>query len=160
MAGGVAQLAVQWVALARLGLTPRFSLRVREAWADATVQRILADGAGHAGRVRGPDLAADQHQYRDLADARQRNLAVLADRLMEFPTALLGVSTVLLPSLSAANARDDHAGYSALLDWGLRLAAAGLPAAVGMALLSDGLVATLFHYGAFAAQDGRRRAWP
>ena len=41
MAGGVAQLAVQWVALARLGLTPRFSLRVREAWADATVQRIL-----------------------------------------------------------------------------------------------------------------------
>jgi len=28
-----------------------------------------------------------------------------------------------------------------------------LPAAVGMALLSDGLVATLFHYGAFDAQD-------
>ena len=79
-----------------------------------------------------------------------------ADRLMEFPTALLGValSTVLLPSLSAANARDDHASYSALLDWGLRLMLLlGLPAAVGMALLSDGLVATLFHYGAFAAQD-------
>jgi len=29
----------------------------------------------------------------------------------------------------------------------------GLPAAVGMAMLSDGLVATLFHYGAFSAQD-------
>ncbi|MFP3759285.1 lipid II flippase MurJ, partial [Cupriavidus sp. SIMBA_020] len=70
--------------------------------------------------------------------------------------ALLGVAlgTVLLPSLSAAHARDDHGGYSALLDWGLRLVLLfGLPAAVGMALLSDGLVATLFHYGAFSAQD-------
>ena len=64
---------------------------------------------------------------------------------------------MLLPSLSAANARDDHAGYSALLDWGLRLVLLlGLPAAVGMALLSDGLVATLFHYGAFAAGRGAR----
>src|SRR3546814_12339909 len=40
-----------------------------------------------------------------------------ADRLMEFPTALLGVAlgTVLLPSLSAAHARQDHAGYTTLL---------------------------------------------
>src|SRR3546814_7226332 len=79
-----------------------------------------------------------------------------ADRLMEFPTALLGVAlgTVLLPSLSAAHARQDHAGYSTLLDWGLRLVLLlGLPAALGMALLSDGLVATLFNYGAFSGQD-------
>src|SRR3546814_7207166 len=75
---------------------------------------------------------------------------------MEFPTALLGVAlgTVLLPSLSAAHARQDHTGYSALLDWGLRLVLLlGLPAALGMALLSDGLVATLFNYGAFSGQD-------
>lgn len=79
-----------------------------------------------------------------------------ADRLMEFPTALLGVAlgTVLLPSLSAAHARADQDGYSGLLDWGLRLVLMlGLPAALGLALLSDGLVATLFHYGAFQAQD-------
>src|SRR3546814_20905514 len=75
---------------------------------------------------------------------------------MEFPTALLGVAlgTVLLPSLSAAHARQDHTGYSALLDWGLRLVLLlGLPAALGLALLSDGLVATLFNYGAFTAHD-------
>src|SRR5690606_32438997 len=79
-----------------------------------------------------------------------------ADRLMEFPTALLGVAlgTVLLPKLSAAHARGDADNYNALLDWGLRLVLLlGLPAAVGMALLSDGLVATLFHYGAFGAAD-------
>ncbi|XOT97604.1 murein biosynthesis integral membrane protein MurJ, partial [Alcaligenes pakistanensis] len=79
-----------------------------------------------------------------------------ADRLMEFPTALLGVAlgTVLLPKLSAAHAGKDDKNYSGLLDWGLRLVLLlGLPAALGMALLSDGLVATLFHYGAFAAAD-------
>jgi putative peptidoglycan lipid II flippase len=61
---------------------------------------------------------------------------------------------VLLPSLSAAHAKQDHAAYSALLDWGLRLVfLLGLPAAVGLALLSDGLVATLFNYGAFSGHD-------
>ncbi len=79
-----------------------------------------------------------------------------ADRLMEFPTALLGVAlgTVLLPSLSAAHADNNQHAYNALLDWGLRLVLLlGLPAALGMALLSDGLVATLFNYGAFSATD-------
>ena len=157
MAGGVAQLAVQWVALARLGLTPRFSLRVREAWADATVQRILKQMAPATlgVSVAQISLLINTNIATWLTPGSVTWLS-FADRLMEFPTALLGValSTVLLPSLSAANARDDHAGYSALLDWGLRLVLLlGLPAAVGMALLSDRLVATLFHYGAFAAQD-------
>ena len=70
--------------------------------------------------------------------------------------ALLGVAlgTVLLPVLSAAHARHDDKAYSELLDWGLRLVVLlGLPAAVGLALLSDGLVATLFNYGAFNAHD-------
>jgi putative peptidoglycan lipid II flippase len=47
-----------------------------------------------------------------------------ADRLMEFPSALLGVAlgTVLLPSLAKHHSDANHAEYSALLDWGLRLA--------------------------------------
>src|SRR5450830_1098056 len=79
-----------------------------------------------------------------------------ADRLMEFPTALLGVAlgTILLPSLSKANAEKDHTEYSALLDWGLRLTfMLAMPAAVGMATLAEPLIATLFHYGKFNAAD-------
>src|SRR3546814_7549356 len=41
MIGGVAQLLVQWVALARLGLLPRYSARIGQAWSDPTVKRIL-----------------------------------------------------------------------------------------------------------------------
>ncbi len=79
-----------------------------------------------------------------------------ADRLMEFPTGLLGVAlgTILLPSLSkhyADNASDE---YSKLLDWGLRLTLLlALPAALALALLAVPLIATLFHYGKFSALD-------
>ncbi|MCM2209666.1 oligosaccharide flippase family protein, partial [Klebsiella quasipneumoniae] len=58
-----------------------------------------------------------------------------ADRLMEFPTALLGVAlgTILLPSLSRASANDDREEYSGLLDWGLRLTfLLAVPCAVGL----------------------------
>jgi putative peptidoglycan lipid II flippase len=79
-----------------------------------------------------------------------------ADRLMEFPTALLGVAlgTVLLPSLSKANADARHDDYSRLLDWGLRLTLLiALPAAVGLGLLAEGMIAVLFQGGRFGAHD-------
>jgi putative peptidoglycan lipid II flippase len=79
-----------------------------------------------------------------------------ADRLMEFPTGLLGValSTVLLPSLSKYYSSDATDAYSHLLDWGLRLAVImALPAAVALALLALPLVATLYQYGRFTVVD-------
>lgn len=157
MAGGVAQLLVQWVALARLGLLPRYSLDVRAAWKDTTVQRILRQmlPAILGVSVAQLSLLINTNIATWLAPGSVTWLS-FADRLMEFPTALLGVAlgTVLLPSLSAAHAKQDHAGYSALLDWGLRLVLLlGLPAALGLALLSGGLVATLFNYGAFDGRD-------
>jgi putative peptidoglycan lipid II flippase len=79
-----------------------------------------------------------------------------ADRLMEFPTALLGVAlgTVLLPSLSKHHSDDATVEYSKLLDWGLRLTLMlAAPAALALAILSVPLIATLFHYGEFTAND-------
>ncbi|TEA78074.1 murein biosynthesis integral membrane protein MurJ [Allopusillimonas ginsengisoli] len=157
MLGGGAQLTVQWVALARLGLLPRYSLRLREAWQDPLVQRIMRQmlPAILGVSVAQISLLINTNIATWLTPGSVTWLS-FADRLMEFPTALLGVAlgTVLLPSLSAAHARQDHQAYSALLDWGLRLVLLlGLPAALGLALLSDGLVATLFNYGAFTSHD-------
>src|SRR5690606_13299118 len=142
MAGGVAQLAVQWTALARLGLTPRLAGSLRQAWHDATVRRILKQmGPATLGvSVAQISLLINTNIATWLTPGSVTWLS-FADRLMEFPTALLGVAlgTVLLPSLSAAHAKQDQTGYSALLDWGLRLVMLlGLPAALGLALLSDG----------------------
>lgn len=157
MIGGVAQLVVQWMALGRLGLLPRYSLRLRQAWQDSTVQYILRQmlPAILGVSVAQISLLINTNIATWLQPGSVTWLS-FADRLMEFPTALLGVAlgTVLLPSLSAAYARDDFDAYSGLLDWGLRLILLlGLPASIGLALLSDGLVATLFNYGAFSATD-------
>lgn len=157
MIGGVLQLAVQWTAIARLGLLPRYSLRVRQAWADPTVKRILRQMLPAILGVSVAQLSLlINTNIATWLQAGSVTWLSFADRLMEFPTALLGVAlgTVLLPKLSAAHAGQDHAAYSALLDWGLRLVLLlGLPAAIGLAMLSDGLVATLFNYGAFSSQD-------
>lgn len=157
MIGGVAQLCVQWAALARLGMLPRYTLHVRRAWQDSTVQRIMKQmlPAILGVSVAQISLLINTNIATWLQPGSVTWLS-FADRLMEFPTALLGVAlgTVLLPSLSAAYARDDLGSYSALLDWGLRLILLlGLPASIGLALLSDGLVATLFNYGAFTGED-------
>lgn len=43
-----------------------------------------------------------------------------ADRLMEFPSGVLGVAlgTILLPSLSKSFASGNHDEYNRLMDWG------------------------------------------
>ena len=86
-----------------------------------------------------------------------------ADRLMEFPTALLGVAlgVVLIPQLSAAQARGDAAAYSGMLDWGLRLVLLlALPCAVALLVFPKALVATLFQRGQLRRRTRRaRRRW-
>lgn len=157
MAGGVAQLAVQWAALARLGLAPRWRTGLGTAWRDPTVRHVLRQmlPATLGVSVAQISIIINTNIATWLTPGSVTWLS-FADRLMEFPTALLGVAlgTVLLPSLSRAHAAGRSADYSDMLDWGLRMMLlAGLPAALGLALMSDALVATLFHYGAFSGHD-------
>lgn len=157
MAGGIAQLAVQWAALARLGLAPRWSTGLGAAWRDPTVRHVLRQmlPATLGVSVAQVSIIINTNIATWLTPGSVTWLS-FADRLMEFPTALLGVAlgTVLLPTLSRAHAAGRTAEYSDMLDWGLRMVLlAGLPAALGLALMSDALVATLFHYGAFGDYD-------
>ncbi|WP_028357815.1 murein biosynthesis integral membrane protein MurJ [Brackiella oedipodis] len=157
MIGGVLQLLVQWLALHKIGMLPRPHLRLKSAWSNPYVRRIIKQmGPATLGvSVAQISILINTNIATWLPDGSVSWLS-FADRLMEFPTALLGVAlgTVLLPSLSAAYARDDKQQYSHLMDWGLRLVfILGLPCMLGLALLGNGLVATLFNYGAFKAQD-------
>jgi putative peptidoglycan lipid II flippase len=158
MLGGLAQLAVQWWALYRLGLRPRLIGPVQPALKDPVVRRIMKQmlPATLGVSVAQISLLINTNIATWLTPGSVTWLS-FADRLMEFPTALIGVAlgTVLLPSLSKAHARPDGATqYSHLLDWGLRLMLLlGLPAALCMVLMADAMVATLFHYGAFNAND-------
>ncbi len=79
-----------------------------------------------------------------------------SDRLMEFPLGVFGIAlaTVVLPGLSKKVAVEDWHGFRQDLDQALRLIwLIGVPATVGLALLSGPLLTTLFHYGAFTDTD-------
>jgi putative peptidoglycan lipid II flippase len=153
LAGGVLQLALQVPALARIGMLPRPSL----ALGDPGVRRLLVL-MGPA--VVGVSVAQISLLLNTIFASFLRTGSVswlyYADRLMEFPTGLLGAAlgTVLLPSLAKLNAEGAAQEYSNLLDWGLRLTfLLTVPAALALALLATPLVATLFFYGAFGADD-------
>lgn len=153
--GGVLQVAIQIPALIKIGMLPRLYLNPVIGLRDAGVRRVLkkmgpAVFAVSAAQI---SLMINTNIASRLTHGSVSWLSY-ADRLMEFPTALLGVAlgTILLPSLSSAHANKDMEEYSALLDWGLRLTCLlALPCAVGLATLSEPLTATLFHYGKFDA---------
>jgi putative peptidoglycan lipid II flippase len=155
--GGLAQVAIQLPSLAKLGMLPRISLNPLTGLRDGGVRRMLSKmgPAVFAVSAAQISLLINTTIAAGLAAGAVTALQY-ADRLMELPTALLGVAlgTILLPGLAKANTEGDSTEYSSLLDWGLRLTfLLALPAAVGMATLAEPMIATLFHYGAFTAKD-------
>ncbi|CAD5373843.1 Lipid II flippase MurJ [Rubrivivax sp. A210] len=160
MLGGLLQLAVQIPALARLGLLPRIGLvpsAIAAAWRHPGVARVLQQMAPALLGVSVAQISLlINTQIASHVAVGAVSWLTYADRLMEFPTALLGVAlgVVLLPQLSAAQARQDDAAYSGMLDWGLRLVLLlALPCALALLLFPQGLVTVLFHRGAFRAED-------
>ena len=151
--GGALQLAFQIPALVRIGMLPR----PRVSFSDPGVRRILVLMAPAAlGVSAGQVSLLINTIFASFLENGSVSWLYYADRLMEFPTGLLGVAlgTILLPSLSKYHSASDESEYSKLLDWGLRLTFMfAAPAAVALAILSVPLVATLFHYGRFGEHD-------
>ena len=160
MLGGILQLAVQVPALSHLGMLPKIGLTwalVKTAWADPATKNIakLMVPALLGVSVAQISLLINTQIASHLTPGSVSWLTY-ADRLMEFPTAMLGVAigVVLMPQLAAAKAANDAAKYSAMLDWGLRIVVLlAVPCAVALLTFSQPLVATLYHYGAFTARD-------
>ena len=159
LGAGVLQLALQLPFLARLGLLPR----PRWGRAHEGVRRIL--------KLMAPAvLGSSVAQINLLLDTVIASFLVAGslswlyygDRLMEFPLGLLGVTlgTIILPRLSRGRALDNDGDFRATMDWALRLVLVlGLPSAIGLALLAEPLVATLFGYGEFTPEDIRLTAY-
>ena len=151
--GGALQLAFQLPSLKRIGMLPRFSLD----WKDEGVHRILKLMAP---AVLGVSVAQVSLLINTMIASFLGTGSVswlyYADRLMEFPSGMLGAAlgTILLPSLAKYHASNRLADFSKLLDWGLRLTLLlAAPAALALAIIALPLIATLFHHGAFTADD-------
>lgn len=151
--GGIIQLLYQLPYLQQIGMLPRYALNLH----DDGVRRIL--------RLMGPAIFGVSvaqisivlnNIFASFMPTGSVSWLYYADRLMEFPTGVLGVAlgTILLPSLSKAHVDRSSEEFSLLLDWGLRLTCMlAIPAAVAMAVLSKPLVASLFYYGKFTPMD-------
>lgn len=154
--GGVLQLAFQLPYLSSIGMLPRLT-SLRAALADPAVRRILKLMAPAVLGVSVSQLSLLINTiFASFLPHGSVSWLYYADRLMEFPSGLLGAAlgTILLPSLSRLHAQERREEFSATLDWGLRLTLLlTLPAALALAILALPLIATLFHHGAFDAND-------
>ena len=150
---GIVQLAFQLPFLRRLDLLPRPRLRL----AHDGVRRIL--------KLMVPAIfGSSVAQISILLDTLIASFLIAgsiswlyySDRLVEFPLGVFGIAlaTVILPRLSEQHAKQSPQHFSATLDWALRLVlVVGIPAAVGLAMLAEPLLATLFLRGEFTQRD-------
>lgn len=157
LVGGMVQLAFQIPALKRIGMLPRLSIRSWQYRRDNGVVRILALMAPAILGVSVAQISLLLNtQIASFLTTGSIAWLTAADRLMEFPSAMLGVAlgTVLLPSLAKTHANADQQEFSRLLDWGLRLTLLlTLPAALGLAMLATPLISTLLQHGAVTPRD-------
>lgn len=150
---GVLQLAVQLPVLARHGVLPI----PRPNFRHPGVRRIM--------KLMLPTLfGSSVAQINLLFDVLLASLLIEAsiswlyygDRLMEFPLGMIGVAlaVVVLPTLSSLHARADGEAFRRTLAWAVLLGIViALPATVGLAVLAEPIVTTLFHYGRFGEHD-------
>jgi len=82
-----------------------------------------------------------------------------SDRLLELPLALIGIAlaTVALAKLSNYYAKNDSKGFKKTINKALLYALLlGMPSCIGLVLLSEELIITLFQYEAFDAYAAKK----
>ena len=152
-AGGLLQLAFQIPFLVKMNLMPRWRLD----FSHPGVRRVLLLMVPAAFGVSVSQISLLLNQiFASFLPTGSVSWLYYADRLMELPAGVLGVAvgTILLPSLSKYHASANATEYSRLLDWGLRITVLlAVPSAVALAVLALPLIAMLFQYGRFSAED-------
>jgi putative peptidoglycan lipid II flippase len=156
---GILQLLFQLPFLYREGLLPR----PRWGWQHEGVQKIV--------RLMIPALfGSSVAQINLLFDTFIASFLVTgsvswlyyADRLLEFPLGVFGIAlaTVVLPNLSQAHYKPGDDSFNQTLHWALQLTLViALPATIGLFLLAQPILATLFQYGAFDNHDALMSAY-
>ena len=152
-AAGIVQLLFQVPALMSLGLMPRGRL----GFNDAGVKKMM-------GLLLPAIFSVSVTQINLLLDTLVASFLTIgsvswlyySDRLVEFPLGILGLAlgTVILPGLAKSHAAEDSVAFSNSLDWGLRLVfVIGMPATIGLLLLAEPMLSTLFQYNEFSVTD-------
>ena len=153
LVAGFAQLLFQVPALAGIGLVPR----PRWAPGHEGVRRILLlmVPALFGVSVSQINLLLDT-VLASLLPSGSVSWLYYSDRLTELPLGVfaIAIATVILPTLSGQRARADDPAFASTLAWAIRsVLLIAVPATLALAVLAEPLLATLFQYGAFSAED-------
>lgn len=153
LVAGVVQLAFQIPFLKQVGMLPTLRLN----WRDPGMWRVIKQMGPAVFGVSIAQISLIINTiFASFLVAGSVSWLYYADRLMEFPSGLLGAAlgTILLPSLSKCFASGNTLEYSKLLDWGLRLTMMlTLPAALALGMIAVPLLATFFQRGEFSSHD-------
>jgi len=151
--GGALQLAIQFPALKRIGWTPRPVWRVAHPAVKRTLKlfgpAVLGVAAVQINLLVGTILAT-------LLPVGAVSYLYYSDRIVQLPLALFGIAmgTALLPALSEHFSRSQHALALTELRLGLGwLTWITLPATLGLLLLAEPIMTTLFEHGRFTHTD-------
>jgi putative peptidoglycan lipid II flippase len=150
---GVAQLLFQVPFLAKIHAVPRPRWRPGHAGVRRVgklmLPAIFGSSVAQVNVLLGGIIAS-------LLGVGKISLLYYSDRLMEFPVGLFGIAlaTVTLPHLSRQAANQSMREFSNTVDWSMKLVVLiATPAAIGLILLAEPLVATIFYGGIFSAFD-------
>jgi len=152
IAGGV-QLAFQFPVLLRLGLLPRLQFGFKDPGVRRIIHLMLPAIFGVS--VTQINLLFDTLIASFLVTGSVSWL-YYSDRLVEFPLGIFGIAlaTVILPRLAKNHAAKDTRAFSSALDWSLRwVLVIGVPSSLGLLLLAEPVLATLFQYNEFSVND-------
>jgi putative peptidoglycan lipid II flippase len=146
---GVCQLLFQVPFLARIRALPRPKWAPRHAGVKRVfklmVPAIFGSSAAQINVLVGGIIAS-------MLPVGSISYLYFSDRLMEFPLGIFSIAlgTVTLPYLSRLWAKGDKQAFRQTLDWSLKLAfLIAVPAAIGLFMLAEPLVTSLFFGGVF-----------
>lgn len=156
--GGVIQLAFQIPFVVRQGLFQPARLMWGHPGVREGIRRMIPCMVGAAPYQ--VNVLVISFLASSLADGSVSHL-YFADRLIQFPVALIAVSasTVLLPFFAGKAAAGEMRQVNEVFDTGVRLAVfVAIPAMAGLMVLSDPIVHVLFGRGAFDTSAVNRTA--
>lgn len=154
--GGVVQLAFQVPFLIQIGSLPHPRISFRHEGVRKIMRLMLPAMFGVS--VSQINLLVDTLLASFLVTGSISWL-YYSDRLVEFPLGVFGIAlaTVILPSLSQKHANASSKVFSNTIDWALRwVFIIGTPAAVGLIILAQPMLTTLFEYGEFTTADSHQ----
>ena len=156
--GGLLQFGIHLPVMGRFRMTPR----IRCEFKHPAVKKILPlmGASAYGAAVYQINVIVITFLASFLAEGSVSWLWY-ADRVMEFPLGILGISmaTVLLPTMADHASEGDNDKMRQTLNYGLRMTLLmTIPAAVGLIILATPIIRLLFQHGTFTAASTQAAA--